>query len=109
MRFRASRDCRCGRCGVQTVNRLRTIFILIFATTLCLLSSSCGSTASTTGPTENGGERVDEGSYDEAQLGDEVFDELKAERSIIEASSMYDSLRPVVDPIARTVQPRYEH
>lgn len=93
----------------MTVNRFTTIFILVFASILYTLSISCGGSASTSGPANNGTERVDEGSYDEAQLGDEVFGQLRAKRSIIEASSMYDSLKPVVDPIARTVQPRYEH
>ncbi len=91
-----------------TVYPFRSIFILVFASALCLLSISCGGSASTDAKADGGTKQVDDGSYDETQLGDEVFGELKAERSIIEASPMYDSLTPVVEPITRSVQPRYE-
>src|SRR5829696_4591340 len=93
---------------MRTMNRSGKITLPVLASILCLLTISCGSSAKTSGAADNNVTRAEEGSYNEAQMGDEVFGQLKAERKIIEASSMYDSLGPVVDPIARTVQPRYE-
>jgi predicted Zn-dependent protease len=46
---------------------------------------------------------------EEVQMGQEVFDNLKAKGEIIESSPLYDTLRPIVDPIARAAQPRYNH
>jgi beta-barrel assembly-enhancing protease len=43
----------------------------------------------------------------EVQLGQEVFDELKAGAEIIESSPLYDRLKPIADAIA--AQPRYNH
>ena len=43
------------------------------------------------------------------QLGQEVFNELKAKGEIVESSPLYDDLRPLTDPIARSAQPQYEH
>jgi len=45
----------------------------------------------------------------EQQLGQEVFDEMKAKGEIIESSPLYDELRPIADAITRAAQPRYEH
>lgn len=46
---------------------------------------------------------------EELQLGQEVFNELKAKGEIIKSSPLYDLLRPVADAIGRAAQPRYEH
>lgn len=46
---------------------------------------------------------------DETQMGQEVFNELKAKGVLIESSPLYDQLRPISDEIARAAQPRYEH
>ena len=46
---------------------------------------------------------------DEQQVGQEVFEELKARGEVISASPLYDVLTPVVAPIAKTAQPRYNH
>lgn len=46
---------------------------------------------------------------DEQQIGQEVFNELKAKGEIIAASPLYDALAPVASAITRTAQPRYEH
>ena len=43
---------------------------------------------------------------EEVQMGQEVFNELKAKGEIIESSPLYDQLKPIVDPIARAAQPR---
>ena len=46
---------------------------------------------------------------DELQMGQEVFNELKAKGEIVESSPLYDQLRPVADAIARAAQPQYNH
>jgi len=46
---------------------------------------------------------------EEQQLGQEVFNELKAKGEIVESSPLYDKLRPVADAITRAAQPRYNH
>ena len=60
-------------------------------------------------PDQQSGVAVNQGADDEVQLGQEVFDELKAKGEIIEASPLYDQLRPVADAITRAAQPRYNH
>jgi predicted Zn-dependent protease len=46
---------------------------------------------------------------DEVQMGQEVFDQLKAKGEIVESSPLYDQLRPFADAITRAAQPRYNH
>src|SRR3974390_1577690 len=46
---------------------------------------------------------------DEVQMGQEVFNELKAKGEIIESSPLYDQLRPIADAITKAAQPRYNH
>jgi beta-barrel assembly-enhancing protease len=46
---------------------------------------------------------------DEQQIGQEVFNELKAKGEIVAASPLYDVLTPVTAPIVKTAQPRYKH
>ena len=46
---------------------------------------------------------------EELQLGQEVFNELKAKGEIIESSPLYDQLRPIAEAITRSAQPRYNH
>jgi predicted Zn-dependent protease len=46
---------------------------------------------------------------EEQQLGQEMFNELKAKGEIIESSPLYDQLRPIADAITRAAQPRYNH
>ena len=46
---------------------------------------------------------------DEVQMGQEVFNELKAKGEIIESSPLYDRLKPIADAITRAAQPRYNH
>ena len=45
----------------------------------------------------------------ELQMGQEVFNELKAKAEIIESSPLYDQLKPIADAITRAAQPRYNH
>src|SRR5215470_14209596 len=46
---------------------------------------------------------------EEVQMGQEVFDELKAKGEIIKSSPLYDQLQPIADTITRIAQPRYNH
>jgi len=46
---------------------------------------------------------------EEVQMGQEVFNELKAKGELIESSPLYDQLRPIADAITRAAQPRYNH
>jgi predicted Zn-dependent protease len=46
---------------------------------------------------------------EELQMGQMVFDALKAKGEIIESSPLYDQLRPIADAITRAAQPRYNH
>ena len=46
---------------------------------------------------------------DEQQMGQEVFNELKAKGEIVESSPLYDKLQPIADAITRSAQPQYNH
>ena len=58
-----------------------------------------------------GGQVADkgQGQDEELQMGQEVFNELKAKGEIVESSPLYDQLRPIADAITRVAQPRYNH
>jgi predicted Zn-dependent protease len=62
-------------------------------------------TAGNAGPLPRQGQNQD----DELQMGQEVFNELKAKGEIIESSPLYDQLRPIADAITRAAQPQYNH
>ena len=46
---------------------------------------------------------------EELEMGQEVFNELKAKGEIVASSPLYDYLRPIADAITRAAQPRYNH
>jgi predicted Zn-dependent protease len=46
---------------------------------------------------------------DEQQIGQQVFEELKAKGEVVASSPLYDLLTPLVAPIVKTAQPRYNH
>jgi predicted Zn-dependent protease len=71
------------------------------ALTLALVALVCGGAASSM--------TSDQQMDDEQQIGQQVFDELRAKGEIIVSSPLYDHLTPVVTPIIRTAQPRYNH
>ena len=56
-------------------------------------------------PASGEGQRQDA----ELAIGQQMFDQLKAKGEIVESSPLYDVLLPVIQPIMRTAQPRYEH
>src|SRR5262245_45796863 len=46
---------------------------------------------------------------DELAVGKQMFQELKAKGEIIESSPLYDVLLPVIQPILKAAQPKYNH
>jgi beta-barrel assembly-enhancing protease len=46
---------------------------------------------------------------DELQMGQEVFNQLKAKGEIVESSPLYDQLKPIAESITHAAQPRYNH
>jgi predicted Zn-dependent protease len=46
---------------------------------------------------------------EEVQMGQEVFNELKAKGEIVESSPLYDQLKPIADAITKAAQPQYNH
>src|SRR5437899_11138796 len=72
--------------------------ILRSTAVLCLLAIT-GAPSAGSGPDQD----------QELQMGQEVFNELKAKGEIIESSPLYDQLKPIADAITRVAQPRYSH
>ena len=81
---------------MKVIESLRKAFLLIGPAALCL-----GATLNCAAQQQNQDEEV--------QLGQEVFNELKAKGEIVESSPLYDQLRPFADAITRAAQPRYNH
>ena len=77
-------------------NKFRFLF-LIAAAALCL--SAVGIPAAAQQQNQD----------EEVQMGQEVFNELKAKGEIIESSPLYDQLKPIADAITKAAQPRYNH
>jgi len=46
---------------------------------------------------------------DEAQMGAQVFDQLKSQGEIVASSPLYDTLNPIARGITRIVQPQYAY
>jgi predicted Zn-dependent protease len=68
---------------------------------LCLGSYASSSAQTSNAQTSNQDEEV--------QMGQEVFNELKAKGEIIESSPLYDQLKPIADAITKAAQPHYNH
>jgi predicted Zn-dependent protease len=80
---------------VKAIDLLHKAFLFISAVALCLVvSDACAQ---------------QQNQDEEVQLGQEVFNELKAKGEIIESSPLYDKLKPFADAITRAAQPRYNH
>ncbi len=45
----------------------------------------------------------------ELEIGQEVFNQLKAKGEIVQSSPLYDQLRPIAEAITRAAQPQYNH
>lgn len=82
---------------------LKSVQSIYMVAALMCLTTSLVSKAPAAAP--NAGQDQDT----ELQLGQEVFNELKARSEIIESSPLYDQLRPVAEAITRAAQPRYNH
>lgn len=52
---------------------------------------------------------IDPAPDDEQQIGQQVYEELKAKGEIVASSPLYDTLMPIATAIGRTAQPRYAH
>jgi predicted Zn-dependent protease len=74
-------------------------------TLLCAAVALCLFPLRVTAQSSAGAQAQDE----EVQMGQEVFEELKAKGEIIESSPLYDQLRPIADAITKAAQPRYNH
>ncbi len=72
---------------------------------LFALAVLCPGAVAIAGAPSDEGQSQDE----ELQMGQEVFNELKAKGEIIESSPLYDQLRPIADAITRAAQSRYDH
>src|SRR5262245_46779568 len=46
---------------------------------------------------------------DELEIGQQVYDELKAKGEIIQSSPLYDQLRPIEAAVTKIAQPHYNH
>jgi len=89
---------------VKAIDLLHKAFLFISVVSLCLVVSDASAqqqNSNTTAQQQNQDEEV--------QLGQEVFNELKAKGEIIESSPLYDQLKPFADAITRAAQPRYNH
>jgi beta-barrel assembly-enhancing protease len=89
---------------VKATDLLHKAFLFISAVALCLVVSD----ASAQQPNSNASAQQ-QNQDEEVQLGQEVFNELKAKGEIIESSPLYDQLKPFADAITRAAQPRYNH
>jgi predicted Zn-dependent protease len=84
---------------MNALELVRKTFLYAFAVACCLAVT--GSAASLAAQASNQDQEV--------QMGQEVFDELKAKGEIVESSPLYDTLRPIADAITRAAQPQYNH
>src|SRR5262245_15067605 len=76
--------------------RLRSFFV---AAALACLVPACSAAPPKPAPGED----------EELTVGKEMFDQLKAKGEIIESSPLYDILLPVINPIMKAAQPKYNH
>jgi predicted Zn-dependent protease len=89
---------------VKAIDLLHKAFLFISAVALCLVVSDASAQQQ-----NSSGSAQQQNQDEEVQLGQEVFNELKAKGEIIESSPLYDQLKPFADAITRAAQPRYNH
>src|SRR6202795_383162 len=85
---------------MSTDKLLRKMISVATAAAICLSGFMCA-----TAPLVAQDPNQDE----EVQMGQEVFNELKAKGEIVESSPLYDQLRPLTEAITKAAQPRYNH
>jgi beta-barrel assembly-enhancing protease len=89
-----------GRWTMKAFELLRKALLYATAAALCLAGVGIVRTAlAAQEPNQD----------EEQQMGQEVFNELKAKGEIVESSPLYDQLRPIADAITRAAQPQYNH
>ena len=82
---------------MRNVTSRRWLMVAVVVSTMALLANA-------------GAPRAAQGKPDdEQQVGQEVFDELRAKGEIVAASPLYDTLGPIASAVTRTAQPRYNH
>jgi predicted Zn-dependent protease len=79
---------------------LRKTILYATAAALCLTGVESART-----PLAAQGQKQDE----EMEMGQQVYNQLKAKGEIIQSSPLYDTLNPIADAITRAAQPRYNH
>src|ERR1700752_2650004 len=91
---------------MNVLERIRKTLVYVVAAacgaTVAAFLAGVGSTKAA-GPAQAADQDV------ELQLGQQMFDELKAKGEIVESSPLYDQLRPISDAITRAAQPQYNH
>ena len=91
---------------MNVVERIRKTFVYVVAAAwVAMVAAHLAGVGSTkaAGPAQAADQDV------ELQLGQQMFDELKAKGEIVESSPLYDTLRPISDAITRAAHPRYNH
>jgi predicted Zn-dependent protease len=81
---------------------LRKALLYAIAAALCLAGAR---TLSAAQGQKQQGQKQDE----EMEMGQQVYNQLKAKGEIIQSSPLYDTLNPIADAITRAAQPRYNH
>jgi predicted Zn-dependent protease len=89
-----------GRQTMNALELLRKALLYTSAAALCLAGVGCGRTSVAT---------QERNQDEELKMGQEIFNELKANGEIVESSPLYDQLRPIGDAISRAAQPQYNH
>jgi len=91
--------------GRRTMNMFELVRKALLYSTLAVIGFTGFGIATTPSAAQQRNQVQDQ----EVQLGQAVFNELKAKGEIIESSPLYDQLRPIADAITRAAQPRYNH
>ena len=90
---------------MNSVQRFRSW--MMGAAVLCVLAPAAW--AATSAKPANPAHPAAPAQEDEVAMGKEMFDQLKAKGEIIESSPLYDVLMPVIQPIIKAAQPKYDH
>jgi len=75
--------------------RFSTLGLWIVAVLLAIVAATCAAQAPTPEPVRD----------QETELGQGVYKQLRDKGEIIESSTLYDSLKPIAEAIARVAQP----
>jgi len=99
---------------MNAIQPIRRTCLYIGTSLLCFALTDCGpaqqqSPAPQPNQAQPGNQAQQQDQDEEVQMGQEVFESLKAKGEIIESSPLYDQLRPIADAITRAAQPRYNH